>query len=131
MFPGFDQMLRITALAFIDSDDFFKAGIFMIPKYKIFHTVLFIVAINLLFCCPRAHALVENRLLKSCCVSSHVELKKQYCRTRCEQAICHLLILHSVHNLFSAPDSIRHCIRTALPLVNTPSPFQASMRLNL
>jgi len=124
-------MQRITALAFFDTDDFFKAGIFMIPKHKIFHTVLFIAAINVLLCCPSAHALVENTLQKSCCVSSHVELKKQYCQTRCKQDNYHLLILHSVHDLFSASVSIRHCIRTALPLVNITSPFQDSMRLNL
>jgi hypothetical protein len=110
---------------------FFKAGIFMIPKHKIFHTVLFIAAINVLLCCPSAHALVEHALQKSCCVSSHVELKKQYCQTRCKQDKCHSLIVHSVHDLFSATVAIRHSILTAHPLATIPSPLQASMRLNL
>jgi hypothetical protein len=111
--------------------NFFKQEFFLMPKHKIFHTVLFIAAINLLLCCPSAHALVENTLQKSCCVSSPVELKKHYCQTRCKQDIYNSLILHAVHDLFSAHVAIRHCIRTAHPLTTIPSPLQASMRLNL
>jgi hypothetical protein len=110
---------------------FIKAGIFMMPKHKIFHTMLFIVAINVLFCCPRAHALVENTLQKSCCVSSHVELKNHYYQTRCKQDINHSLILDSAYNVFSVSVSIRHCLRPALPPVSDTSLFKASMRLNL
>jgi len=101
------------------------------PKHKIFHVVLFIAAINLLFGCPRASAFTENTLQLSCSVFSRAELKKKYCQAHFKQDISPSPVLNSAQNLFSTPASNRLCISELLPLINSPSPFQVSMRLNL
>lgn len=110
---------------------FCEAGISMIPKHALFHIVLFIVAMNGLFCCPGTHAFVEDTLQKSCCVFSHAEVKKKYCQAPCKHDITPSAILHPAQDLFSAPASNRLCVGVVLPPVNTPSPFQGSMRLNV
>jgi hypothetical protein len=103
----------------------------MIPSHKLFHIVFFIVALNFLIGCPTANALTGDTLQLSCSVSSAIELKKKYCQSHLKQAISPSPVLHSPHNLFSAPASNRLCLLAAFPLVNTSSPFEASVRLNL
>jgi len=103
----------------------------MMPKHKVFHIVFFIVAINFLFDCPAASAFTEDTLQLRCSVSSVAELKKKYCQSHLKHGGSPLPVLPSPHNLFSEPASNCLCILAAFPLVNTYSPFQTSMRLNL
>jgi hypothetical protein len=103
----------------------------MIPRHKVFHTLLFIVAINFLFGCPIANTFTENKAQLSCSVASQTELKKKYCQAHFKQDHSPSPVLNSAQNLFSASTSNRPCMRAALALVSSSAPFKTSMRLNL
>ncbi|MBN2106117.1 MAG: hypothetical protein JW832_01720 [Deltaproteobacteria bacterium] len=96
-----------------------------------FHIVFFIVAINFLFDCPAANAFARDTLQLRCSVSPASELKKKYCQSHFKQDISPLPVLPSPHDLFSFPASSRFCVHAAFPLVNIPTPFETSVRLNL
>jgi hypothetical protein len=103
----------------------------MIPRHKVFHIVLFVLALNFLIGCPTAHALTPDTLQLSCSVSSSVDLKKKYSQSQYGQESSPTFFLSSQHTAFFLPASNRLCMQAAFFLVNCPAPFETSMRLNL
>ena len=103
----------------------------MMPRHKIFHTLLFIVAINFLFGCPIAHALTENKAQLSCSMASQTEFKKRYCQAHFKQDINPSSVLNSAQTLFFTPTSDRLLIRAAQHQGTDCALFTTSMRLNL
>jgi hypothetical protein len=92
--------------------------------------VFFIVALNFLIGCPAANALTGDTLQLSCSVSSSVDLKRKYCQSQYGQESSLSFALNSQHDAFFLPASNRLCMHAAFPLVNNPTPFETSMRLN-
>ena len=103
----------------------------MMPSHKVFHTVLFIVAINFLFGCPKCKCLYWEQSATKLQRGFSNGIKKKYCQAHFKQDISPSPVLNLAQTLFLAPASDHLLIRAAQHQGTDCALFTTSMRLNL